>query len=171
MGGNKSEVLVGRLGGAFGIKGWLKVSSFTSPLDNIFAYTPWRLRGKHATLEVQPLEGRLHGKGAIVRFAGIDDRDRAEELKGMDIVVGRELLPEPEPGHYYWADLEGLRVERLDGTVLGHVTRMMEAGAADVMVVTGETRQLIPFVMGEVVAQVDLEAGCIRVDWDEFEQD
>ena len=86
MDSEKSEVLVGRIAGAYGIKGWLKVSSYTRPLHNILDYTPWQLRDKRRSLAVELLEGKPHGKGLIVRFAGTDDRDGADALKGMDIV-------------------------------------------------------------------------------------
>lgn len=163
---NKSAVLIGKIAGAYGVKGWLKVSSFTSPPENIFGYKPWYLRGRNSTREVEVQTGRAHGKGLIVQLDGIVDRDEADRLKGMEIVVDRSQLPELEEGHYYWADLEGLRVEAGDGTELGYVDHLMEAGAADVMVVTGDKRYLIPFVVGDIVLEVDLAAGCIRVNWD-----
>ena len=167
---DKSVVVVGRMAGAYGIKGWVKISSYTSPLENIFLYTPWQLRqsdtGKViATAEV--VEGKTHGKGLVAKFAGVADRDQAGNLKGLEIVVDRSQLPNPEEGLYYWADLEGLRVETGDGRVLGHVDQMMEAGAADVMLVCDDnkSRHLIPFIRDEVILAVDLDEGLIRVNW------
>lgn len=162
---NKSEVLVGKIAGAFGVKGWLKVSSFTQPPENIFGYEPWQLRDQGSKRKVKLLTGKTHGKGLIVQFDGVDDRDKANQLKGMEIVVERSLLPIPVEGRYYWTDLEGLKVETGDGRQLGFVDHLIEAGAADVMVVTGDKRYLIPFVIGDTVLHVDLAAGCIRVDW------
>ncbi len=167
----KSEVLVGRVSGAFGIRGWLKVSSYTEPAENIFAYTPWRLRGRKSTQRVELLKAKSHGKGLIVQIDGIDDRDKANDLKGMEIVVDRDQLPELAAGHYYWKDLEGLQVETAKGRVLGHVDHLIEAGAADVMVVSGEERHLIPFVVDDIVLSVDMVAGCIRVNWEADGQD
>lgn len=164
-----STVLVGRIAGAYGIKGWVKVNSFTEPPENIFSYMPWQLRAindAQSWREVKVSQGKPHGKGVVVQLEGIGDRDQAEHLRGMEIRVDRERMPEPESGHYYWSDLEGLRVDNAVGVELGRVDHMMDTGSADVMVVCGEGRHLIPFVVGETVLAVDLDAGCIRVDWD-----
>ena len=111
-------------------------------------------------------QGKPHGKGLIVQLEGIDDRNKAEGLRGMEIRVDRDRMPEPESGHYYWSDLEGLRVEDAAGAELGRLDHMIDTGSADVMVICGEERHLVPFVLGETVLKVDLEAGCIRIDWD-----
>ena len=162
-------MLVGRIGGAYGIKGWLRVTSFTEPAENIFSYTPWSL---HAVIDgklqrtVQLVQGKPHGKGLVVQLENVTDRDEAESLRGLEIHVNREFIPEPEEGQYYWADLEGLRVEDKAGTELGQLDQLLDTGSADVMVVCGDKRHLIPFIIGETVIDVDLNAGCIRVDWD-----
>jgi len=175
MGEKESVVLMGRIAAPYGIKGWVRISSFAQPLDNIFAYGPWQLKrsGSDQLLhEVKLLEGKTHGKGLVARLAEIDDRDKADALKGLEIHVARSQLPDPDDGRFYWADLEGLRVERVDGGLLGHVDQMLEAGAADVMVVCGDnddnSRYLIPFIRDEVIKFVDLEKKLIQVDW-EFE--
>jgi 16S rRNA processing protein RimM len=165
----RPTILVGRIAGAYGVKGWVRVNSFTEPPENIFSYTPWQLHvieNEQRSNSVKIVEGKPHGKGVVVRLEGIDDRDQAEGLRGMEIRVDRERMPEPESGHYYWSDLEGLRVEDAAGANLGRVDHMMDTGSADVMVVCGEGRHLIPFTVGETVLEVDLEAGCIRVNWD-----
>ncbi len=87
-------------------------------------------------------------------------------MTGSDIGVDRDALPDPEEGHYYWADLEGLTVVHRDGTELGRVAYLMATGANDVLVVDGPAERLIPFVPGEVILDVDLAAGVIRVDWE-----
>ena len=83
-----------------------------------------------------------------------------------DIAVDRDVLPEPEDGHYYWADLEGLTDVHKDGTELGKVAYLMATGANDVLVVDGPSERLIPFVPGTVILGVDLAAGVIQVDWE-----
>jgi 16S rRNA processing protein RimM len=97
---------------------------------------------------------------------GFDDRERAATLVGQQICVGRDQMPPTEEGEYYWADLEGLRVVTTGGRELGRVDRMMETGANDVMVVSGDRERLIPFIQGQYVKRVDLEAELIEVDWD-----
>ena len=158
-------VVVGKVSGAFGIKGWLKISSFTRPPDKIIEYAPWRLKNPGRSFEVEIVEARLQGKGLVVRLAGIDDRDEAQQLRGMEIVVSRDKLPEPEVGHYYWTDIEGLLVRTTAGEELGTVEQMLSAGAADVMVIEGKRRLLVPFILQDTVVEVDLEAGWIEVDW------
>ena len=169
MDSTKSTMLVGRIAGAYGVKGWVRVNSFTEPPENIFSYMPWQLHpisGAQLQHDVKVTQGKPHGKGLVAQLDGIEDRDKAEGLRGMEIRVARERMPEPEAGQYYWSDLEGLRVEDAAGTELGRVDHMMDTGSADVMVVCGEERHLIPFVVGDTVLEVDLESGCIRVDWE-----
>jgi 16S rRNA processing protein RimM len=163
---SESSIIMGQVGGTFGVKGWLKVNSFSRPTDKIIDYIPWQLRNTQQTFVVDLVEAKPHGKGLVVRFDGFDDRDAAQELRGMEIVVSRAHLPAPESERFYWADLEGLLVKNLAGQKLGRIEQMLDAGAADVMVIVGDQRILIPFVMHDTVVNVDLNAGCLEVDWD-----
>ncbi len=101
MDADKSAVLVGRVSSPFGIKGWVKISSYTQPLDNILGYAPWQLRnsrtGKFVSV-VNLLEGKAHGKGLVAKLSGIDDRDQAEALAGFEIIVSRSQFPQAEVG-------------------------------------------------------------------------
>jgi len=171
MNQDEPEVIVGRIGGPYGVKGWVRVSSYTSPQNNILQYAPWILRDAKSGLVVRVaelLEGRAQGKSFVARLDGIVDRDAAEALKGAGISIRRNQLPELNDGSYYWADLEGLAVLTADGDELGQIDHMVEAGAADVMVVSrpGGDRYLVPFIRDETVIEVDLEARIVRVDWD-----
>jgi 16S rRNA processing protein RimM len=85
---------------------------------------------------------------------------------GYEIGIRRDQLPVAQPGEYYWSDLQGLNVVTVDGHPLGRVDHLMETGANDVLVVQGERERLIPFVLDQVVVDVDLDKGEIRVDWD-----
>jgi len=114
---------------------------------------------------MQVAEGKAHGRGFVVRFEGVTDRVAASGLIGQDVAVSLAELPRPEPGEYYWAELEGLEVRTREGATLGRVDHLMETGANDVLVVRGERERLIPFVPG-VVLEVDRDAGVIRVEWD-----
>ncbi|HKV96568.1 MAG TPA: ribosome maturation factor RimM [Gammaproteobacteria bacterium] len=167
MAGQESQrVVLGRIAAAFGVKGWVKLQSWTDPPEKIIAYRPWLLERGGAWREAQVVEGRAHGNGVVIRLEGVTDRDQAATLAGTNIAVYREQLPALEPGQYYWADLIGLEVRLEDGRSLGHVTAMMATGANDVLVVRGERERLIPFLRGQVVKQVDFDARLIRVDWD-----
>ena len=162
----RQPVILGRIVGLFGVRGWVKVHSYTEPRDALLEYRDWLLGREEAWRKVELAEGRQHGKGIVVRLRGIEDRDAAAELLGSEIGVDRDTLPEPEDGRYYWADLEGLTVVGRDGTELGKVAYLMATGANDVLVVDGRVERLIPFVPGEVILDVDLAAGVIRVDWE-----
>lgn len=159
-------VVLGRISGLFGVRGWVKVYSYTDPREAVLNYGRWLLSGKDGWQEATVAEGQRHGKTIIARIDGCVDRDQAAQLVGTDIAVPREELPETDKGEYYWSDLEGLTVMHRDGTELGKVAHLLETGANDVMVVRGETERLIPFVMDKVVLGVDLDESVIEVDWE-----
>ncbi|MEM7283789.1 MAG: ribosome maturation factor RimM [Pseudomonadota bacterium] len=160
-------VVVGRIAGVYGVKGWVRVESFTQPITNIFDYDPWTLLGPGGTQrQCAKAEGRPHGKGLIAKFEGLSDREEAVALVGHEVAVPRRELPEVEQGSFYWADLEGLSVVTKQGQALGQVDHLIETGANDVLVVEGERQRLIPFLWERVVLQVDLDAKRITVDWD-----
>ena len=159
-------VVLGRISGLFGVRGWVKVYSYTEPREAVLQYDRWLLSGKDGWQEATVAEGQRHGKTVIARIDGYVDRDQAAALVGTEIAVPRGALPETGKDQYYWSDLEGLRVVQRDGTVLGRVAHLLETGANDVMVVEGEQERLIPFVMDKVVIGVDLDKGEIEVDWE-----
>ena len=160
------RVVLGKIAAPFGVKGWVKVQSWTEPREKIIEYRNWLLELKGGLREGQVVEGQLHGKSVIARLDGITDRDQAAALAGAKIAVRREQMAVLQPGEYYWADLVGLEVRLADGRALGRVSGLMATGANDVLVVKGERERLIPFIRGRVVKQVDLSAGLIYVDWD-----
>ena len=144
----------------------MKVFSHTEPREAVLNYGHWLIRRSEEWQSVQVAEGKRHSKTVIVRLEGIDDRDQAAELLGCDIGVPRAELPDPDVGHYYFGDLEGLKVVQRDGTVVGTVAYVMETGANDVLVTKGERERLIPFIVDEVILDVDLAKGVISVDWE-----
>jgi 16S rRNA processing protein RimM len=159
-------VTLGRVSGVFGVKGWLKVQSYTEPRDNLaeFGVLTLRLDATDSRFEVEESQSRSTG-GVAVKLRGIDDRDRAREWVGADVVVEREQLPTARAGEHYWADLEGLEVVDLTGVVLGKVEYLLATGANDVLVLGGAQQRLIPFIVDAVVKDVDLDLGRIVVDW------
>jgi len=166
LGVETQPVILGRISGLFGVKGWVKVYSYTEPREAVLNYDRWLLSGKDGWQDATVAEGQRHGKTVIVRIDGYDDRDQAAGLIGTEIGIPRDELPETEGDQYYWSELEGLSVVDRDGTALGKVSHLLETGANDVMVVKGDTERLIPFAMDKVVLGVDLTKGEIRVDWE-----
>ncbi|WP_166251601.1 ribosome maturation factor RimM [Marinobacter salicampi] len=166
------ETVVGRITAVFGIKGWLKVYSYTAPLDGILNYRNWTavFEGKRVPVKLE--EGRRHGPGIVVKLKGVDDRNTAMTYCGADIVVPTSDLPELPEGEFYWHQLEGLRVESVEGEVFGKVDHLIETGANDVFIVRAtddsidQRERLIPYLPDQVVKSVDLAAELIVVDWD-----
>src|SRR5690606_14411485 len=116
----------------YGVKGWLRIYSYTEPRDNILQYNPWQLRLPDGWRSVEVLAGRSHGKGVIAQLAGCEDRDQAARWVEAEIAVRRAQLPATPEGEYYWRDLVGLRVVNTEGEVLGVVDHLLETGANDV---------------------------------------
>jgi 16S rRNA processing protein RimM len=159
------RVAVGRVAGFFGIRGWVKVYSYTRPREAILSYSPWLVELGGTWRELEVAEGQVHGKGIVARITGVGDRDQAAQLLGAEIAVAMSRFPATAANEYYWADLEGLRVVNLLGQELGHVDHLFETGANDVLVTRGERERLIPFTKN-AIQRVDLASGVIHVDWD-----
>lgn len=157
---------LGKISGVFGVKGWVKVYSYTDPREGITDYSPWRVKQRGQWREYQVEAGQRQGKTVIAKLKGIDDRDQAQLLTGGVIAILPDQLHELAENEYYWRQLQGLRVVNTEGVELGVISHMMETGANDVMVVSGDRERLIPFTQGHTVMNVDLDAGVITVDWD-----
>jgi 16S rRNA processing protein RimM len=158
-------VTLGRISGVFGVKGWVKVHSYTEPRDNVVAFSSWLVKSRDGERRFEVEAGHAQGAGVVAKLRGLDDREQARALIGADIVVERSELPACAPGEYYWTDLEGLEVRTAEGRVLGTVDHLLATAAHDVLVLAGEPQRLIPFVHGQVVREVDIGAGRIVVDW------
>lgn len=163
-------IVLGRILAPFGVKGWVRIQPFGDDPETCAVLTKWWL----ARAETEPEDGwkavavrtcQVHGSSLIAQLEGIEDRSRAEGLKGWLIGAPRSDLPEAGENEYYWADLVGLQVENLAGEALGTVEGLLSTGAHDVLrVVDGESERLIPFVAA-YAHEVDLAERRIRVDW------
>ena len=159
-------LLLGRVAGVFGVKGWVKLYSYTEPREAILQYDECLIRRRDEWQPVNWIEGKKHGKTVIAHCNGVDDRDAAEQLVGADLGVNRDAMPPTADGEYYWVDLEGLTVVHTDGRTLGQVDHLLATGANDVLVVKGDKEILIPFVVGQTILNVDLDNRVIDVDWE-----
>lgn len=157
---------MGRVAAPFGIKGWVKVQPFSDDPGTLMDFASWRIgRGaEHRQYSVETVQD--HGKAMVAKLEGIDDRDKAYALRGMEISVARSSLPPPADDEYYWSDLIGLTAINREGIELGKVESLMETGAHDLLVIRGKREYLIPFV-GQFVGKVDVAGGQIEVDWGE----
>lgn len=166
MSDQSRRIIVGRINGIYGVRGWVKVYSYTRPIKNILTYSPWQLYQHQQWQTVNVCEGKPHGKGIIVRLETCQTREQAALLLGSKIAISRDQLPPTEDDEYYWSDLVGLKVINQDGIEFGTVDYLIETGSNDVLVVKGETERLIPFLIPQFIIQVDLQQQQILVDWD-----
>lgn len=171
---NSAEfVLLGAVGAPYGIKGWMKITTYTDLPENIFDYSPWQVefQGQWRTMEI--IEWRRHNKGVVARFSDSESRDDAQRFTGCKIGVPAEQLPQLDDDEFYWRELIEMRVVNSKGYDLGVVTDLMETGSNDVLVVKanardafGKKERLIPLVDGDVIINVDRDAKSIEVDWE-----
>ena len=168
MATSEEFIPVGKISGAFGVKGWVKVFSFTEPRANILQYSPLYLSRQGEGMEIKLSGGHVQGKGVVMGISNVTDRDQVQPLIGAELAIRKDQLEPAADDEFYWADLIGLKVENLEGDALGQVDHLLETGANDVLVVKADDQdkdRLIPFVLDEVVKQVDLEQQWIQVDW------
>ncbi|MCK7459936.1 ribosome maturation factor RimM [Idiomarina aminovorans] len=165
------KIVVGRIGAVYGVKGWLKVQSFTDDPESIFEYSPWLLSQK-TERELEVVEWRHHNNGLIVRLEGISDRDEAARLTGADICITADELPALADDEFYWRDLIGMRVVNTNGYDMGVVEQIMPTASNDVLVVKansndgfGKSERLIPFIQSENITEINKEEKRIQVEW------
>lgn len=168
-------VTVGRIGAVHGVRGWVKIQSFTAPPEQIFAYQPWWLKLPEGEQRMEVADSVVHGNKLVAQLNRIEDREEARRFTQAEIRVDINSFPPLEAGEYYWHQLEGLRVFsdyeglRVD---LGRVIRLLETGANDVLVVRGDRdsidkrERLIPYLPEQTVVHVNLTSGEMVVDWD-----
>ena len=163
----KEKVLLGLINGLFGVKGWVKVFSYTRPRIKIVDYQHWYL-GEESDQPILVEEGRSKKSGVVVKLQGINDRDAAVELLDCEIWIAGDQLNPLLNNEYYWYQLIGLNVLDTEQKLLGSIKNLIETGANDVMIVRGKgkTEHLIPYIQGQVIKSIDLEQNCMVVDWD-----
>ena len=171
---SETFVELGKIVGVWGVKGWLKLHSYTRDRADIAKYTNWWLandKNGHQAEKVEVLNCRPQGAGIVAQLDGIADRDTAKDLAGKLILIKRSDLPELPQDQFYWQQLIGLKVvnEQLENSEIGQLESILVTGANDVLVVknavAGDDDVLIPYTK-EVVLEVDLEQGVLLVDWD-----
>lgn len=174
-------ITIGKVQSIFGLKGAVKIYSWTAPKENIFTYKNWQLDFLETRKSQQEppiaksyklLEGKPHKKGLLAFLEGVADAENAQSLIGAYIKIEQSQLPKLAKGEYYWSDLIGLQVIDLENNLLGQVKNLLETGANDCLVlaptkasIDGKER-LIPYLEPEFIKKIDVKAGLIQVDWD-----
>jgi 16S rRNA processing protein RimM len=163
-GDEASLVVMGRIFGAHGIQGWVKLKTFTADPGGLDDYAEWIVKTpqgwRYMTLE----EFAVRPNGIAAKLQGCEDRTAAERLRGAEVAVPREALADADAGSMYRVDLIGLDVVDESGAAMGKVESFFETGDTSVMVVRGGRERMIPFVE-QYVKAVDREAGRITVAW------
>jgi len=166
-------VAVGRVSGAWGVRGGFRVTPFNDPRDSVLiGQLRWWLRGRAGCSVLEIEQARPHGAEIVATAAGLDDRERAQALKGCEVLVSRAAFPDTEPDEVYWVDLIGCAVRNPAGEPLGVVAAVDEFGAHPVLRLDtldeagrpGASR-LIPFVP-ERILEIDLARRKILADWE-----
>jgi len=164
-------VILGHVNGPHGIRGQIKVVSYTERSDGLCDYPIWWFgKQDEQWIALHPEDCSVSGKYIIAKLREYNDRLSVAALAGQQIAVPRSHLPSlPDNGEdgYYWADLIGSNVINLRGEILGQVTGLLETGANDALQIRlpESTRVLlIPFI-DQVIANVDLSSREITVDW------
>jgi len=175
------KIILGRITGVYGVKGWVKIFSHTDPMESIVDFSPWYIRAEGRGqgsqkpapwTKVKLKAGKRHAKTVVAKLEHCNDRDQAMAYVGTEIAVElQQLEQQREKDTYYWRDLIGLRVINQQDIALGVVKNLLETGANDVLVVVSEeegetTERLIPWTMDIAIVSVDIEKGFIEVDWD-----
>lgn len=167
-----SETLVvGKIGAPYGVKGWVKITSYTEQLDGIFAYAPWFLGEQMQSAEID--QWRAHNNGVIAKLVGVESRDDAERIKNLTISIKAEQLPQLADNEFYWRELIGMQVVTEKGYSLGVVKELFETGANDVLLVKansndafGQNERLLPYLPEQVIKHIDKQGNTITVIWD-----
>jgi len=160
----KTLITIGQVTGVHGLKGFLKIRSFAESLSTFRSGLELVVRKPGKTDQLYEIaKASPHKKGVLLQFAGAD-RELAENFVGAELLVDRDLLPEPGDGSYFWRDLVGLRV--IDQTLgfIGEIDSVMETGSNDVFVVKGSKGEILIPGLSWVVLKVDLEKGEMIVD-------
>ncbi len=167
---NDEMIILGKITGIFGIKGWLKLYSNTRPIENICQYkTLWLQAAQNHDWQPYTAEAiKPHAKTIIAKLASIDSPETAQLLLGSLVAIPRTDLPTLEDNEYYWRDLIGCHITNLQNISLGIVDHLLETGANDVLVVKDAHKErLIPFIQGTTIIEIDIGKKHITVDWDE----
>jgi 16S rRNA processing protein RimM len=166
VGVDTAPLVVGRFGKTFGILGWIKVISFTTPNDNILKFNPWLVQKSDRWEEVYIEKSRKHSSSIVVKLPNCSSPEEASLFTNAKIGVWRKQIPKLKDNEYYWSDLYGLEVVNKEGINLGVVQELIATGSNDVLVVVGKKRCLIPY-LSNVILKVDLSNETIQVDWPE----
>lgn len=159
------QVLIGKVVGAHGIRGNIKIVSFAETLEIFETGAAILLRDPAGLLKQYKIGWiKAHGRGTLMSLDGIKSREDVEALIGCELFIEKEALPPLEPGVFYWMELIGLDVVTTEGTYLGKIDSIMQTGSNDVYVVKHHEHETLIPALEDVVIAVDLEKKEMQVE-------
>lgn len=170
----ETPVEVGQFGSVYGVRGWLRIHSYTEIPESIFEYKPWFIKNKsEGWREIQLVEWKRHAGGYICKLEGFDQREDAQFLTNFSVFIDESVLPELPEGEFYINSLIGMKVINQEGYDLGEIVDLMETGANDVLVIKanendeyGKKERLLPLVFDTTILNVDKDTNIVNVIWD-----
>lgn len=166
MNNQENWIVIARFGRPHGIKGFVTVHSFTEPRDNVLKYANWHAFINNKWQPIKLLRAEVQNKAIIAQIEGYPERELVTRLTNIEIAVQQAQLEELKPGEYYWHQLVGMNVINREGELFGKVIEIIPTGANDVLVVEGNKRHLIPYLLGKFILNIDINQQLITVDWD-----
>ncbi|VEB35107.1 ribosome maturation factor RimM [Legionella cherrii] len=166
MNNQDNWIVIARFGRPHGVKGFVTVHSFTEPRDNVLKYTNWHAFINNKWQPIKLLRAEVQTKSIIAQIEGYPERESVAHLTNIEIAVQQEQLETLKPGEYYWHQLIGMNVINQKGQSFGTVTEIIPTGANDVLVVEGNKRHLIPYLLDQFILDIDTNQQLITVDWD-----
>ena len=163
---DKAFISIGRIGSTYGVRGWVKIDSYTESGAKILDYMPWYIKDHNNWRIIDIEDKKVQNNLVIVKLIGVHTPEEARLLTGKLIVISRSQLPALKQNEYYWSDLEGLTVVTEDGVVLGKIAYLIATGANDVLIVKGEKEHAIPYLPNKVIKKIDLAQHLMIVDWE-----
>ena len=154
---------VGKITKPHGIKGEVRIYPYSEDPDSVSGYPEILVVQASGCLSIKVDRSSPHGKVAIVKLAGVNDRNGAEELAGLEVWVEKELLPELAPDEFFWHDLVGLKVSTENGRELGKVKELFSTGGHDILVIRGGGHEYLIPAKKEFMLEVDQDKGTLLV--------
>ena len=161
-----NPIIIGTFGKTFGVWGWIKINSLTSPKRNILDFKPWLIQKNNSWEEIHFEDSRERPDNIIVKLPNCNSPEEAQNFTNVKIAIWQKQLPKLQANEYYWTDLIGLKVINLQEVELGVVQDLMATGANDVLIVIGDRKRLIPYI-SNIILNVDLAEKIIRIDWEQ----
>lgn len=150
-------IAIGRISGAHGVKGQIRLHSYSGNIDTLQAMHDVQLMLPDRSIaQFELLKAVNHSGKVLLSLAGINSANDVDRLIGAELMVMQDQLPELADDEFYWQDLIGLTVVTDTGFCLGRISKIMETGANDVYLVEGKEKEYLIPAISEVVKNIDL---------------